>query len=175
MTARRALTFAVTAAGTLVVLAPPAAADGPAWTVTRPTTSAPSPTGTEPPLTPGNLDARPWLKPLDPGAVRAAVALAAARPAVRPVAPPVAPRTHKPPREAHGARVTAPRRILGWRPAPRERQQTPWPVQAGQTLSGIAVATGTSVRALARVNRLTDPDRILAGVVLRVPARGTVQ
>ncbi len=47
-------------------------------------------------------------------------------------------------------------------------------VQRGQTLSGIAAQLRTSVAALAAANHLSDPDRVLAGQVLQVPAPGGV-
>jgi len=42
-------------------------------------------------------------------------------------------------------------------------------VQRGQTLSSIAARYGTSVAALARVNRINDPNLIVEGTKLRVP------
>lgn len=42
-------------------------------------------------------------------------------------------------------------------------------VQPGDTLSGIAVAHGTSSRALAEANGITDPDHIVAGRTLTIP------
>lgn len=42
-------------------------------------------------------------------------------------------------------------------------------VRAGQTLSGIAAAHGTSVARLARLNDISDPDRIYVGQRLRLP------
>jgi N-acetylmuramoyl-L-alanine amidase len=47
-------------------------------------------------------------------------------------------------------------------------------VRAGETLSGIAARYGTTVSALARVNRLRDPNLIVAGARLRVPPGGGV-
>lgn len=46
-------------------------------------------------------------------------------------------------------------------------------VAAGETLSSIAARYGTSVRALARLNRLDDPDLIIAGSKLKVPGGST--
>ncbi|HYJ74613.1 MAG TPA: LysM peptidoglycan-binding domain-containing protein [Kineosporiaceae bacterium] len=43
-------------------------------------------------------------------------------------------------------------------------------VQAGDTLSGIALRFGTDVPTLVRLNKLTDPDVLLAGTTLVVPA-----
>jgi soluble lytic murein transglycosylase-like protein len=43
-------------------------------------------------------------------------------------------------------------------------------VRAGETLSAIAARYGTSVDALARVNRISDPNLIVAGSKLKVPA-----
>ena len=45
-------------------------------------------------------------------------------------------------------------------------------VARGDTLSAIAARFGTSVTALARVNRLNDPNMIVAGTRLRVPSGG---
>ncbi|MGH2787092.1 MAG: lytic transglycosylase domain-containing protein [Actinomycetota bacterium] len=42
-------------------------------------------------------------------------------------------------------------------------------VETGETLSGIATRYGTSVRALARANHLSNPNFIVAGASLRVP------
>jgi LysM repeat protein len=42
-------------------------------------------------------------------------------------------------------------------------------VQPGDTLSGIAAATGASMKSLARANDLSDPDRIYIGENLRIP------
>jgi soluble lytic murein transglycosylase-like protein len=42
-------------------------------------------------------------------------------------------------------------------------------VEMGETLSGIATRYGTSVRALARANHLSNPNLIVAGASLRVP------
>jgi N-acetylmuramoyl-L-alanine amidase len=44
-------------------------------------------------------------------------------------------------------------------------------VKAGDTLSGIAARLGVSAAALTRVNRLADPNRIVAGRLLSVPGR----
>lgn len=46
-------------------------------------------------------------------------------------------------------------------------------VRRGQTLSGIAGLYGTTVAALMRANRIADPDRVLAGRRLRLPAPGS--
>jgi LysM repeat protein len=45
-------------------------------------------------------------------------------------------------------------------------------VRPGETVSEIAAATGTTVSALAAANGLADPDHIVAGQVLVIPARG---
>lgn len=45
-------------------------------------------------------------------------------------------------------------------------------VQPGQTLSAIAKVYGTSVKELASVNGLTDPNRIRAGAELLIPTSG---
>ena len=45
-------------------------------------------------------------------------------------------------------------------------------VARGDTLSAIAARFGTSISALVRANRLTDPNVIVAGTRLKVPSRG---
>jgi soluble lytic murein transglycosylase-like protein len=45
-------------------------------------------------------------------------------------------------------------------------------VQVGETLSHVAARYGTSVTALAAANGLGDPDLVIAGTVLSVPAAG---
>ena len=47
-------------------------------------------------------------------------------------------------------------------------------VQPGDTLSGIAARYGTTVGALLAANRLLDPNRIMVGTVLTIPAAGEV-
>ena len=47
--------------------------------------------------------------------------------------------------------------------------RTTYVVQSGDTLSGIALRFGTDVATLVRLNRITDPDLVLAGTVLVVP------
>lgn len=42
-------------------------------------------------------------------------------------------------------------------------------IQSGDTLSGIAQRYGTTVSALAKLNNISDPDRIYAGNTLKVP------
>jgi len=64
------------------------------------------------------------------------------------------------------------------KPAPWPREPRPaeapaawvrYVVQPGDTLGRIAACRGTSVAALARANRVSAPDRLLAGAMLRVP------
>jgi LysM repeat protein len=45
-------------------------------------------------------------------------------------------------------------------------------VRAGETLSAIAAHYGTSVAALARVNRISDPNLIVSGTKMKVPGAG---
>jgi LysM repeat protein len=45
-------------------------------------------------------------------------------------------------------------------------------VRAGETLSAIAARYGTTVEGLARANRISDPNFIVAGTKLKVPAGG---
>lgn len=45
-------------------------------------------------------------------------------------------------------------------------------IQPGDTLSGIALRYGTTTAELARLNGITDPDKIYAGNTLRVPESG---
>ena len=47
-------------------------------------------------------------------------------------------------------------------------------IQPGETLSGIAARYGTSIKALARVNKLGNPSFIVAGTSLRVPGGSSV-
>ncbi|MDZ4767620.1 MAG: LysM peptidoglycan-binding domain-containing protein [Chloroflexota bacterium] len=47
------------------------------------------------------------------------------------------------------------------------------PIEYGYTLSGVAYATGSLIRAIADNNRLANPDLIFAGETLLVPAPGT--
>ena len=46
-------------------------------------------------------------------------------------------------------------------------------IQPGDTLSGIAQRFGTSVRTLAELNGISDPDKIYAGNTIRVPENGS--
>ena len=55
-------------------------------------------------------------------------------------------------------------------PAP---QYTTYVIQPGDTLSGIAQRFGTSVRTLAELNGISDPDKIYAGNTIRVPENGS--
>lgn len=48
--------------------------------------------------------------------------------------------------------------------------QNLYEIKTGDTLSGIARGKGVSVEALTKVNDLADPDRILAGQLIKVPA-----
>lgn len=54
-------------------------------------------------------------------------------------------------------------------PAP---QYITYVIQPGDTLSGIAQRFGTSVRTLAELNGISDPDKIYAGNTIRVPENG---
>jgi LysM repeat protein len=47
------------------------------------------------------------------------------------------------------------------------------PIQRGYTLSGVAFATGATLRAIAQNNRIANPDLIYAGETLLIPAPGT--
>lgn len=49
---------------------------------------------------------------------------------------------------------------------------TDYTINAGDTLSKIAKANGTTVQKLAKLNNITNPDKILAGAVLKLP-KGT--
>lgn len=55
-------------------------------------------------------------------------------------------------------------------PAP---QYITYVIQPGDTLSGIAQRFGTSVRTLAELNGISDPDKIYAGNTIRVPENGS--
>src|SRR4051794_23002599 len=48
-------------------------------------------------------------------------------------------------------------------------------VTAGETLSGIAKRFGTTVAALAQLNRIQDVDRIRVGMLLRLPTRSVAR
>lgn len=68
--------------------------------------------------------------------------------------------------------------VAGWvaDAAPAAAASGPWTtirVAAGQTLSGLAARYGTSVAELTAANHLRNPNRILAGQSLRVPAGGS--
>ena len=55
-------------------------------------------------------------------------------------------------------------------PAP---QYITYVIQPGDTLSGIAQKYGTTVNALAKLNGISDPDKIYAGRTIRVPENGS--
>ena len=171
-TPRRVVVALGLVSGVHVTVNTPATADR-AVTNRQAGTLAPSPTATPPPLTPGNLLVRPWLTGPDPTAVRTAVALAAARAPATPTQRPASAR-HAPP-TAHRARTAPaapPRRAGVLQRAHRALLGTgerTWPVRPGDTLTAIALATGTSPRAIANHNGITNPDRIYAGTVLRIP------
>ena len=55
-------------------------------------------------------------------------------------------------------------------PAP---QYITYVIQPGDTLSGIAQKYGTTVDALAKLNGISDPDKIYAGRTIRVPENGS--
>lgn len=55
-------------------------------------------------------------------------------------------------------------------PAP---QYITYVIQPGDTLSGIAQRFGTSVRTLAELNGISDPDKIYAGNTIHVPENGS--
>lgn len=67
--------------------------------------------------------------------------------------------------------VAGTRLRLGGRRAAGGGNRT-YTVARGDTLSAIAARFGTSVAALARVNRLNDPNMIVAGTRLKVPGGG---
>ena len=68
-----------------------------------------------------------------------------------------------------GMRLTVPAGGSGSAPAPAAAGGT-HRVRPGETLGGIAARYGTSVSALAALNGIGDPSRIVAGRLLRVPA-----
>ncbi|WP_141981005.1 GH25 family lysozyme [Saccharothrix saharensis] len=54
-------------------------------------------------------------------------------------------------------------------PAPAPSGWVPYVIQPGDTLSGIAARTGTTVAELASRNGIADPDRIYAGKTILIP------
>ncbi len=68
-----------------------------------------------------------------------------------------------------GMRLTVPAGGSGSAPAPAAAGGT-HRVRPGETLGGIAATYGTSVATLAALNGISDPSRIVAGRLLRVPA-----
>jgi len=67
-----------------------------------------------------------------------------------------------------GAYVPPPAALPAVRPLPSE--STTYVVKKGDTLSGIAAAHGTSWKALADLNNLTNPNQLRVGQELRLPA-----
>ncbi|HXX88770.1 MAG TPA: LysM peptidoglycan-binding domain-containing protein [Acidimicrobiales bacterium] len=60
--------------------------------------------------------------------------------------------------------------VLAMSPAAAAGTPGTVPVRLGDTLTAIAARNHTTVAALAAANGITDPDRIVAGTVLRLPA-----
>lgn len=54
-------------------------------------------------------------------------------------------------------------------PTPKAQTPTTYKVQKGDTLSGIAAKFGTTVKALAKLNKIDDPSKIHVGQVLKIP------
>jgi len=57
-------------------------------------------------------------------------------------------------------------------PAQQQPVQSDYQIQKGDTLSGIAEQTGSSVEELASANQIADPDMIYAGDTLKTKAQG---
>ena len=55
-------------------------------------------------------------------------------------------------------------------PSPTPRGEQEYRIQAGDTLGAIAVRFGVTVDEIMRANDITDPDRLVVGVVLIIPA-----
>jgi LysM repeat protein len=55
-------------------------------------------------------------------------------------------------------------------PSPTLRAEQEYRIQAGDTLGAIAVRFGVTVDEIMRANDITDPDRLVVGVVLIIPA-----
>jgi LysM repeat protein len=66
------------------------------------------------------------------------------------------------------AESPAPSAVPSASPEPAERPTT-YRVRRGDTLSGIAAEFGTTVAALAALNDISDPSRLRAGQVLKLP------
>jgi N-acetylmuramoyl-L-alanine amidase len=69
-----------------------------------------------------------------------------------------------------GMRLTVPAGGSGSAPAPAAAAGGTHRVRPGETLGGIAARYGTSVSTLAALNAISDPSRIVAGRLLRLPA-----
>ena len=55
-------------------------------------------------------------------------------------------------------------------PSPTLRDEQEYRIQAGDTLGAIAVRFGVTVDEIMRANDITDPDRLMVGIVLIIPA-----
>jgi LysM repeat protein len=71
-----------------------------------------------------------------------------------------------------GRRLTVPAAVTGSTSGGGAASIGSYRVSPGDTLGSIAARHGTSVGALAALNGIADPNRIVAGVVIRVPAGG---
>ena len=58
-------------------------------------------------------------------------------------------------------------------PDPTPQPTITYRIQPGDTLGGIAARYGTTVPALAQLNGITNPNRIYAGQVIRIPVGST--
>ncbi len=104
------------------------------------------------PLAPGSSGAGDDGPSLTPSASTASTAPASPLPSSPPTTAPTAEATPRP----------------SPTPAPSARPRT-YRVKAGDTLSGIAVAFGTTVKELADLNGITNPSLIRVGQVLKIP------
>lgn len=55
-------------------------------------------------------------------------------------------------------------------PSPTPRGEQEYRIQAGDTLGAIAIRFGVTVDEIMRANDITDPDRLVVGVILIIPA-----
>lgn len=187
-TAAAATALAAAAAASITVLATPAAADTtapspttrPTWIVVHPTYGQPDATPPAPSPSPSPTTRGPiapnWYPPLDPTAsvpVPVPVPTAARRTRAT-ITPPARTVTHRPghrrPSHRPGHRHHAPTMQVGH--TTYRAGSGKWLVVHGETLSYIARIFDVTVDQLARANGITNPDLIIGGQWLTIPAGG---